>query len=312
MKKILLTALALGVSWWASAVTPEELTNQLYLQIVSACNAQDWEQVTGLVEQLIDAGADVDEFEVNYGRALAQSGRADEAVSRLTIYLEKYGDDFQAWYVLADAQASLSHTDEAIEAYEKCAEMNPMSAAPYVAIARLYGVGNPAVAVDAYCKAMRICLLAEKPHAAFKLGSEAMDIDQSSSQLMILIGESLSQLEMEDDALGFYADAVRIASNPEALDMETIGVGTGRIGLILFEKGDYAKSLVFLSILTNEDDLLATLAPDMAQELVLLAAADNQKLGQSAEAEALLEKARAINPESDIDDYYQSLLQLGQ
>lgn len=315
MKKIFLTALALGAAWcWAPAqnANPEELTNQLYTQIVSAYNAQNWEQVTGLVERLIDAGADIEDLEENYCRALAESGRADLAAERLEAYLEKNPEDFQSWYTLGDIQGRRSLTEKAVEAYNKSAELNPMFARPYVAIARLIGASDPATSVDAYCKAMRIFLLAEQPQGAIQFGSEAMQIDPRNSQLMILLGESLTQAGLEDNALPFYAEAVSIASDAEASDMETVGVGTNRIGMIYYKKGEYAKSLAFLSVLTSNDQLLEQLDPAMAQELLMIAAAGNQKLGLDAEAASLLDKARSLVPDAEIDDFYQSLLQLGK
>lgn len=314
MKKIILTALALGASWCAQAAdpTPEELSNQLYTQIVSAYNAQNWEQVTELVQRLIDAGADIDDLEVNYCKALAKCGQADQAVERMEAYLEKSPEDYQGWYALGDIQAGRSMTDKAIEAYSKSTELNSMFARPYVAIARLYGTSDPAASVDAYCKAMRIFLLAEQPQAAIQFGSEAMGVDSHNSQLMILLGESLSQSGLEDKALPFYAEAVSIASATETADMETVGVGTNRIAMIYYKKGEYAKSLAFLSVLTGNDELLSALAPEMTQELLMLTAADNQKLGKGSEAEALLDKARVINPEADIEGFYQSLLHLAE
>ncbi len=307
--------MALGAAWCAApagGVSPEELSNQLYTQIVSAYNAHNWEQVTTLVQQLIDAGADIDDLEENYCKALAESGRADEAITRMEAYLEKCPEDYQAWYTLGEIQTRCSATEKAIEAYSKSAELNPMFARPYVAIARLYGAEDPAAAVDAYCKAMRIFLLAEQPQGAIQFGSEAMGIDPKNSQLMILLGEALSQAGMEEKALPFYAEAVSIASDPETADMETVGIGTDRIAMIYFKKGEYSKSLAFLSVLTGNDQLFSTLAPEMAQELLMLAAANNQKLGLGDETEALLEKARGINPEAEVDNFYQSLLQLGE
>lgn len=312
MKKILLTALALGAAWWAGAVTPEELSNQLYLQIVSSYNAQNWERVTELVEQLIDAGADIDEFEITYSNALAQSGRAEEAATRLEAYLEKCPDDYQGWNALGDIQSMRSMTDQAIEAYAKSSELNPMFARPCVAIARLKAASDPAASVQSYCQAMRIFLLAEQPQGAIQFGSEAMGIDPKNTQLLILLGEALSQAGLEDKALPFYAEAVSIASEPAAPDLETVGVGTDRIGMIYYKQGEYAKSLAFLNVLTANDEILGNLDPEMAQELLLLTAANNQKLDLGDEAAAMLEKARGIDPESDIDSFYQSLLQLGE
>lgn len=313
MKKILLTALALGAAWCvASAETPEELSNRLYGQIVSAYNAQNWEQVASLVGQLIDAGADVEEFEVNYCNALAKSGRSDEAVVRMEAYLAKCPEDYQGWYVLGDIYAARSETDKAIEAYGKSGELNQLFARPYVAMARLLGVADPAASVDAYCKAMRIFILAEQPQAAIQFGSEAMGVDPGSPQLMVLIGEALTQAGMEDKALSFYAEAISLASTGSAPDLETIGVGTARIGMIFYKKGDYAKSFGYVSLLTGNDELLSALAPEMAQELLMLGAAACNKLGRDEDAQSMLAKARAANPDVGIDDIYQSLFNLGE
>lgn len=315
MKKILLTALTLGAAWCmspAQTTDPEELSNLLYTQIISAYNAQNWEQVTGLVQQLIDAGADIEDLEVNYCIALSESGRADEAAERLEAYLTANPEDYQGWYALGDIQVRRSMTDKAIEAYSKSAELNNMFARPYVALARLYSADDSAASVDAYCKAMRIFLLAEQPQGAIQFGSEAMKIDPSNPQLLILLGESLSMAGIEDKALPFYAEAVSVASAPENADLETVGVGTQRIAMIYYKKGEYAKSLAFLSTVAENDILLSNFNPEMGQELLMLAAANNQKLGNDSEAELYLNKARDLNPESEIDGFYQSLLQLSE
>lgn len=315
MKKIFLTALTLGAAWCmspAQTTNPEELSNLLYTQIISAYNAQNWEQVTDLVQRLIDAGADIEDLEVNYCIALSESGCPDEAADRMELYLESNPEDYQGWYALGDIQIRRSMPDKAIEAYTKSAELNSMFARPYVAIARLYGSDDPEAAVDAYCKAMHIFLLAEQPQGAIQFGSEAMNIDAGNQHLLLLLGESLSMAGLEEKALPFYAEAISVASIPENADFETVSVGTQRIAMIYYKKGEYAKSLAFISTVSENKILLSNFDPVMAQELLMLTAANYQKLGKDSDAESYLTKAREVNPESEIDDFYQSLLQFSE
>lgn len=305
LKKIIAIALfglGLGLSAHAQTEETEALKDKLYTSIIQAYNVKNWTEVDALIKRLLEAGANIDELEITYAEALGELGQPEEGISRLKAYVGKAPDDFRAYNMLGDLYEKTGNASEAIEAYEKSASMRPDFARPMVAAARLQAESDPAKAMANYNRAIDIFLNAKRPDAAIQLGTEAMKIDPENIDLLMLMGDALTRAGMVDYALSFYTEVIVANGKQGNPDPGSIIESNYNIAMIYFKKHEYDKALTFLQSLLANTELMESDKDAQALALSLAAACENRK-GDQAAADALLEQAKAVSPDTWQRDY---------
>lgn len=306
MKKILLLmAAALGASF-ASAQEQQTVADKLYLQIMQAYKAQNWEEVASLVQQVDQAGEDIEEFEVIYAQSLNGLGDYQGAFNRMDAYTSKYSEDYGAWSLYADLCARLGMNVKAIEAYEHCMSLHPEIARPLALSARLLRESNPAEATARYKQAIRLYKDNKLLGNAIQLGPEALGIAAKDTELLMLLGECLEKASMPDDALPFYAEVVALNANEQQPNVAQVAVAEFAIAKIYYNKGQYGRTMDYLKGAIDNEALLSADAAALAK-IFCLASLASEHLGNSGDAHTYEKKARAYDPDGT-DALMQSLL----
>lgn len=306
MKKIfLLMAVALGASI-ASAQEQQTEADRLYLQIMQAYKAQNWEEVASLVQQVAQAGEDIEEFEVIYAQSLNSMGNYQQAFDRMDAYTSKYPEDYGAWSLYADLCARLGMNVKAVEAYEHCSSLHPEIARPLALSARLLRESDPVEATARYKQAIRMYKDGNRVGNAIQLGPEALGIAATDTELLMLLGECLEKASMPDDALPFYAEVVALNAKGEKPDVAQVAAAEFAIANIYYNKGEYDKTLDYLKGAIDNEALLSSDVSALAK-IFCVASAASERLGMNEEAHAYEEKARAYDPDG-ADAVMQSLL----
>ena len=314
MKKYMmaaLSALILGASAFAQNDNEQQtLADKLYVSITQAQNSQDWPKVAELVEQILAAGEDISDYEVAYAQALSHQGRSLDAIKRLEAYLPAHDTDFMAYQTLGDIYASTLQTEKAAQAYQKCGELRPDFARPFVSLGRLYAAEDTVKAMENYNKAIRIFLQAQRPDAAIQIGLEAMKVDQTDMRMLLLMGDALTDAGMTDNALSFYAAVLAQApkADDNSVNIETAVEANFSIAMVYYRRKEYKESLKYLEKMYESEPLLSSDAKAFAM-MLCLGAADRYRLGNNKAADKLLDKAKKYDP-NGYRDYYNSILTL--
>lgn len=275
----------------------EVLKDRLYTSIIQAYNVKNWEEVNALMEQLVAAGANIDELERTYAEALIGLDRENEAIERINAYLAKEPDDFRAYQLLGDAYRKGGDTDKAAEAYDKCNEMRPDFARPLVSKARMLAEIDKAAALDAYNKAIRIFLVAERPDAAIQIGVEAYKIDETNLDLLMQMADALKRANMQKEALSFYAAAIAANSEAEEPDVAVSIEAAYGMAMIYYRQKEYDKAISILEKMLVSEQIMGT-DKDAYVTALCLAAACEQRLGHDKESQAYQSKAEGLEPEA--------------
>lgn len=299
MKKIFILLMAAMAFASASAQDQEEqqtVADRLYLQIMQSYKAQDWDEVTSLIDQVAQAGENTEEFEVIYAQALYEKGDYQGAHDRLEPYVEKYPQEYQAWSLFADACSQLGLAQQAVEAYDHCSELQPSLARPWACSARALKTTNPTEATERYKEAIRIYIESGKLGNAIKIGSEAVAIAPADTELLMLVGDALDKAAMPDQALAFYAEVVALNAKAEQPDVQQVAAAEYAIALIYYDKGDYQRALQMLEGAIDNDSL-AEVDSSAYARMLCLASATCERMGDTKKSAALLEKAKGVDPE---------------
>ena len=299
MKKFLvMAAIAMSAFLTASAQddTSEALTDKLYPQIMQASQSNDHAQAKALIEQLIDAGADISELEATYAYALAATGELQKGIDRLNAYLDGNNTDYLAYQALGDLWGQAGDEAKAFAAYNMCIHINPTFARPYVSFARLVKNKNKKLAMTGYNKAISLFLEAGQPNGAVQLGGEAMEVDPDNTKLLILLGDALVMANMPKNALAFYNEAMLKSISNGSHDYETTTKANCKMAGVLYELGEYDSALKLLDTLIESEETTAAYKSDFAKALNL-AASCWEKKGDEAKATQYRERANAFSAE---------------
>lgn len=294
IKKIsVIVALAVASVMPSWAQDTDELYNRLYPQIMQASQGKDYQRVVSLMDELLQAKADISEIETLYAVALNGVGRTDEAINRLNAYLKAEPTDVSAYYTLGELYQAAGNQPQAQAQWEKCIELRPNNSKPYVAIARMAGMENKTVAMDYYNKAIAIFIDAKQPNGAVQLGIEAMNIDPEDLKLLVQLGNALSMAGMVDNALPFYAEAIGLASSAVTPPFDILTEANVGLAKIYYDKGDYDSALTYLLILIENDDVTRAF-PERYRTALQIAADCYDKKCDTVRADELRTKAQAI------------------
>lgn len=286
-------AVAFGLSM--ASAQEQSMADKLYLQIMQAYKAQDWQEVVNLVRQVADAGENIEEFEVTYAQALSGTGEYQQAYDRLDDYVAKYPGDYSAWTLYADLCSRLGMNEKAVEAYDHCSELHPEIAKPWTCSARALRESDPDAAITRYKRAIRLYIDGNRLGNAIQLGSEALAVTETDTELLMLLGEALDKASMPNDALTFYAEVVAQNAKKEQPDVAQVAGAEYAIAKIYYGKGDYEKTMSFLNSAIDNEALLSG-APEVLVNVMCLASAASDRLGNAKDAEKYLQKARAVDP----------------
>jgi len=298
MKKFFTMAVAISAFLMASAQNDasEGLMDKLYPQIMQASQSNDQALAKSLIEQLIDAGADISELETTYAYSLAATGNLQQGIDRLKAYLKANGRDYLACQALGELYSQAGDEANALAWLGKCSEINPGYARPYVTIARMVAKNDKKTAMESYNKAIRLFIDANQPNGAVQLGVEAMEIDPENVELLMSLGDALVLAAMPDKALSFYNEAINNAVSDMNPDFSVITDANYKIAKIYSDKGDYDSALTYLTILIENEKYTGAFKSTFADALNLAASCCDKK-GDAAGAAQYRTKASDFSKE---------------
>lgn len=295
MKRIFLLAMAIaafGIGFAQDDATGN-LADKLYPQIMQASQAKDYALTKTLIEQLIEAGADISELEAEYARALAGTGNLQEGIDRLSSYLQTSPNDYLACQALGELYQQAGNPQAALTWYGKCIEINPGYARPHVSIARMAAKTDKALSIASYNQAIRLFLDANQPNGAVQLGVEAMDVDPENVELLMSLGDAMEMAGMPDKAVAFYNEGFKNAASAKEKDYATISSANYKIAKVYADKGEYDAALTYLTILIENEQYTGQYKQTFKDALTLAADCYDKK-GDKAKAEEYRNRAAAI------------------
>lgn len=263
---------------------------------------QDGEKLLFYVDTLKSLGVDMPNVALEYAVAYAYMGNFDKGIQILKDSLSTSTKPQLLYNELGGIYLAKGDSASAIIAYKQALECNPNYARPYINLAELYKCKNEKeLAINHYIEAIKLFAQHGYYEEMGNFATEVLDIDSTNIEANKFLQYYWYREKEYKTALavGFEIDRLCAMQN----QLEEGYANMYFMGMILFDMGEYEKSISMMHQATENDITVK----EYGYSICCYTSASYRKLGDNEKADYFLGLAKEVN-EKDAEEYINALL----